>query len=239
MGAGLLAIAFASLVAADHTGYIAWLDDEYRANGFCVAEHSTHGFNSYEMCFFIDAVVATFLLLSERARPIRAHAPPILLHGCLHYLQYLFGWPLPRALHISAYAVFAVSLMYEFGVGLEVGSKRTLALSTAAVVGIESLLVPAYMQFAYTNLWVFVVAASTDIARTRKGPEYLDPYCRSWPATIMLFWAGGVFPFLEAAACNSGVKALGGHAIFDTSIAAIALITMATMESPAAKGKSA
>ena len=235
IGTALLSAAFAGLVAADHAGFISWLDAEYRADGFCVAEHTAHGFNSYELCFFVDAVVCA-CFLSKRARPLRAHAPSLLLHGAFHYLQYLAGWPLPRALHLLAYSIFTLSFMYEFGLGFVVGSKAALALTSLAVVGTEFLLVPPHMGFAYTNFWIFALALSTGFARKRKGPDYVDSFASSWPAVLMLFWASGVFPFCEAALCNSGVKALGGHAIFDSSMAAVALISIAAQD---AKPKSA
>ena len=58
----LLSVVFSALVAADHAGYVSVLDAEYRRDGFCVAEHETHGFNSFQMCFIVDTLACALLL---------------------------------------------------------------------------------------------------------------------------------------------------------------------------------
>ena len=50
-------------------------------------------------------------------------------------------------------------------------------------------------------------------------------------AVSLLFFAGCVVPFAEAALCNSGFKALGGHAIYDATIALATLLDVMSASS--------
>jgi hypothetical protein len=125
--------------------------------------------------------------------------------------------------------------MFEFGIGLKVGSKGTLALVTLAIIGVDYHLVPHSTSFAYTNGWIFATAM---ISSMGTPPEKRDSYGASWPAVLTLLLGGAIFPFCEAMLCNRGVKALGGHAIFDASIAVVALVSVASADDrSAAKGK--
>lgn len=233
----LLSVAFSALVAADHAGYVSVLDAEYRRDGFCVAEHEAHGFNSFKMCFIVDTLACALLLSMKQARgPFIVHIASIFFHGGYHFLQYLFGLPLPLTLHLAAYTIFTLAYMFEFGIGVKVGSKGTLALVTLAIVGVDYHFVPHALSFAYTNGWIFATAM---ISSMSTPPGKKDSYGASWPATLTLLLGGAVFPFCEAILCNRGVKALGGHAIFDASIAAVALVSVAsTDDRSGAKGKS-
>lgn len=233
----LLSIAFSALVVADHAGYVSVLDAEYRRDGFCVADHATHGFNSFQMCFIVDTLACVILLSMKRARgPFIVHTATIFFHGAYHFLQYLFGLPLPRTLHLAAYTIFTLAYMFEFGIGVKVGSKGTLALVTLAIVCVDYYLVPHPMSFAYTNGWIFATATISGMVTP---PEKRDCYGASWPATLTLLLGGAVFPFCEAMLCNRGVKALGGHAIFDAFLAAVTLISVASADDRSAtKSKS-
>lgn len=230
----LLTLVFAGLVGADHAGFISVLDAEYRRNGFCVAEHSSYGFNSYQMSFIVDTTVCAILLPMKRARPYVLNVASLFFHGLFHLLQYLYGWPqLPVVLHIPAYTLFTLGFMSAAGVGFRVGSKSSLALGSLALVATEYFLVPNVMKFAFANVWISLVGMGGAMATP---PDKQLKFGTSWAATLLLLFGVGMFPFCEALFCNRGVKPLGGHAIFDATLAIHVLVSV--VSAGGFKGKS-
>lgn len=222
----VLTLIFWLLIGIDRAGIISVLDAEYRANGFCVADHETDGFNSYQMSFFIDAIVCAILLSMRKARQYHGYTASVFFHGCFHLAQYVFGWPLPAALHILAYTIFTLAFLGAFGIGSKAGSKATLAVTTSIIVVVECLLIPTSMAFAYTNAWIYMTGTVVAVSQPQSKKS---SFGTSWPA-ILMFLAGTVFPFFEGVMCNRGVKAMGGHAIFDAIVALGTLVAVVTSD---------
>jgi len=220
-----LTLVFWLLIGMDKAGFIAVLDAEYRANGFCVADHETHGFNSYQMCFFIDTAACAILLSMEKAREYHGYTASVFVHGCFHFAQYIYGWPMPEMIHIIAYTLFTLAFLGGFGIGSKAGSKTTLAVTTLIVVLVERFLIPTSMSFAYTNAWIYATATAVSVSQP---PSKKNSFGTSWFA-VLVFLAGTVFPFFEGVMCNQGVKALGGHAIFDAIISFGTLVAAVTL----------
>ena len=105
------------------------------------------------------------------------------------------------------------------GIGFKVGNLMHLAVATIALELFRFYLVPDSMAFAYTNVWTYfmVIFVAVNV-----------PGMATSSAGTVAFLGGVLVPFAEACLCNSGFKALGGHAIYDFSIAAATLIAAAT-----------
>jgi hypothetical protein len=108
VGQLLLTLVFWAMLAADHSGHVSILDDEYRANGFCRATEASHGFDSYQLCFAVDmlgclALVALWRQRGSRGSATLGPAASIFFHGIFHMSQYAFGWPLPSNVAMAVY----------------------------------------------------------------------------------------------------------------------------------------
>jgi len=216
----VLTLAFWALVGADHAGYVAVIDEEYKEFGFCVAETTFQsGFgNSFELCFIIDLLAFLLILCRSRTREHVGYGSTVFVHGGFHFLQFLYGYkPLetwPPFLSLVTYTLFTVVYLGGFGVGFKVGSMRTLALATAIIVGAAHTCIPDAFGFAFTNTWIYTTATLVAV----NSPKSARSLGSSWAATLM-FLGGALVPFCEAMLCNHGFKALGGHAVFDATIA--------------------
>ena len=100
-----------------------------------------------------------------------------------------------------------------FGVGSRVGSKLHMVAISAAIELFRMAFVSDPFTFAYTNSWIYAVGTGVAAAQEIAGSKRAKPV---GPSPFIAF--GVVMPFCEAILCSTGFKALGGHAIFDTTI---------------------
>lgn len=211
----VLTIAFWTLVVADHKGYVSVIDPEYKEAGFCVAEHQSNGFNSYQLCFFIDTAACLCLLFFKDASYALGPVCTIFFHGAFHMAQYVFGWPLPPTVGLVAYPVFTLAMVAGFGVGTKVGSKLTCVVVVLAIELFRRAFVPLAFDFAYANTWIYAIATAVGVTSPSRQKQPM--------AATLLILAGTIVPFLEGILCNRGFKAAGGHALFDLTVALAAL----------------
>ena len=92
--------------------------------------------------------------------------------------------------------------------------------------------IPTAFDFAYANAWIFVVNMLVSVYEDKDGGAAQSP-----PSKFLLLAV--VSPFGEALLCNRGYKAIGGHAIYDATIAAgVVLAEFSAGDSTAVHGSS-
>jgi|EP01047_Picozoa_sp_COSAG01_P057272 hypothetical protein len=242
----VMTFVFWGLIAADHAGHFSLITDEYRETGFCRANSFSDGFDSYQLCFVVDmlgCLALTALWWGGQKKGINTVGPAasIFMHGIFHMAQFLFGWPLPVHVERVVSPLFVLSFVGGFGVGSKVGTTVHLVVIAAAIELFRVTFVSPPFAFAYANSWIYAVATGVGatqqvmaaVASTPAGSTTTQqPAATPSPAPSIFIFFGAVLPFCEAILCDHGIKALGGHALFDTTIV---LGTVATaMSSPSA-----
>lgn len=219
----VLALLFWALIAAHHSGQLSGvIDQEYLTTGFCIAEVSTHGFDSYQLCFMIDTLTCLIALSMKHGKQHLGHTVTIFAHGCFHMLQYIYGWPLPGRIESVANIGFTIAFLGGFGIGSKVGSWILLPVMTAILDLFRRHYVPTPLTFAYVNAWIYVTATVVGVAESAQG------HPRSSLLVTILVFGGVIVPFCEGILCNKGFKDAGGHALFDLMIAIPHLVRIAT-----------
>jgi len=221
MTSWLLTGAFILLLVASEHGLVSVVDPEYMEHGFCVATHETHRFDSYQMCFILDALACAIILCLKGGCKFKAEIMSIFVHGCFHGYQYIRGWPFEYDIFgAGMYIVFTVAFLMSFGVGTKVGSKMHLISVTVVLEAIRCLIVPKLYTFAYVNFWIYSTATFSAVYAQVRAAIAKTPYTDPQPIlSSWIFLMGAIVPFAEATLCNRGYKTMGGHAIFDLTIA--------------------
>jgi hypothetical protein len=239
MGQLLLVLLFWLLLKLDHDGIVSIVDPEYKENGFCVSERPAQSANSFLLCFICDTLLCLLALSFKGAERHYGHILTVFAHGVAHLSQYLYGWPLPdenRWVFNVVYPLFAVAFVGGFGVGFKVGTKLHLALVSCALEVYRRAFVSDAFVFAYTNAWIYFLAAVTQITIHNQAEQKGYKSIKSWPAHLAIT-AGAIVPFFEGILCNSGVKLLGGHAIFDFAVGLGTVLLVASDPMDAEKSK--
>ena len=230
-----------------------YYDESWLRNGFCVSNEDTIWKNSHALSFYSDTLFTMlifYLYLSKTTRNSKkdqttTHTPPplqlailsgsimgIFGHGAGH--MYLGIEPTGMDLRLfDNYETYAISKrgvlstivsFVGFGAifygGLPLASLRRLVLASfVATSGLTLLNIEPKLNFIYAQAIIFIMislhALSLDIKHKLTATYMLFPYLQ-FPVLIV-----GI---LEATCCNSILKALGGHMVFDTMISISFLI---------------
>lgn len=117
------------------------------------------------------------------------------------------------------------------GIGFNIGSKLHLVLAAVCIETFRIAFVPHLLGFAYTNAWIFATGTFVAIADPSAAQVTF-----TLPATV-IFVLAALVPYAEGILCNKGFKDLGGHAIFDASIALATLVHAVTVKPPSDAAK--
>jgi hypothetical protein len=211
-----------------------YLDAKYKEIGFCQSTKIRQGYDSFEICFWVDLLGSILLYLlviilgnrissSDRSEII-SHVPATIMHGLLHYYQYLNQGRFfsngqnsmklftegPWYLFVGN---FAFILGFQFNLQQGVGNYKSLIGASLAINLFQVLFVPHIYSLTYVNSWIFI----TDIL-----VKYNKPMTRKedWGDSLskIIIFILLLEPIIEATKCENGLENLGGHALFDSWI---------------------
>jgi len=194
------------------------VEEQFMTEGFCWSKHETVGFDSFELCFYID-MIGTALLLAIYWRFPKHRAmtsfliPGILMHGIGHYKMFLNKTTDTRFVStLSKIILFLFTFAFMFLVKCD-NLKRIIISSIISYA--TFVWIPTHMVFNFTNTWINMIIiywTSTDPIFDKK--EYLGDIVLGF-----LNFCAYIVPFLEAFHCTSFLQNFGGHAVFDFMIA--------------------
>lgn len=225
-------------------------DSDWIQHGFCVINRDVPYYSSHDLCLYFDtAIVAFGLLIYHRLKgqPEMKSADDMMLfnllghlgHGIAHGFiarEYRRRDDFTGAEHVSmiknylqnheqlSAAVCGEFILYSFvGIGFWCGLLKgvlpkvdmTKLVFVSALVSIVQMFVRDVLAFTYVQAVLTVAFTSTQLVIPREEKGIF--YCAFAVASVML----SIVPWLESTACQLFVARLGGHLIYDVSIAVL------------------
>lgn len=220
-----------------------YLDSKYKEIGFCQSTKANQGYDSFEICFWVDLLGSLLLyflviLLGNRISStdrseIVSSVPSTIMHGFVHYYQYLnegkfstMGQDPMKPFREGPWYLFPGNFAFIFGFQYTlqsgVGNFNSM-LGVSIVINIfQMLYVPQLYALTYVNTWIFI----TDIL-----VKYFKPITRKpdWGDTLLKIIIVILLlePIIEATKCQNGLENYGGHALFDSWIVVFEFISLA------------
>jgi len=211
-----------------------YLDPKYKEIGFCQSTKENQGYDSFEICFWVDLLGSIFLYLivlllgnrisSTDRTEIVSSIPGTIMHGFLHYYQYLnkgkffpMGQDPLKSFRGGPWYLNAANIGFIFGFQYNlqsgVGNFKSILVSSFAIKLFQILFVPPLYALTYVNTWIFI----TDIF-----VKYIKPIARKldWGDLLLniIIFILLLEPIIEATKCQNGLENYGGHALFDSWI---------------------
>lgn len=218
-------------------------DGSWLLNGFCVSNPDSALLNSHSLSFYCDVVLAAILYALYRTAPpptdenrlrlaiLRGSVVAVLGHGCGHMylgtsprggmdLRWKPSEDLARSVASTIVTVGSFATIFNGTMPLA-STRKLIAAAAVATAGVTALDVDPRLNFVYAQGFIYAsnalhLAFSLDATHKRTLTYALYPFLQL-PALLV-----GV---LESTACRSFLAGLGGHAVFDASIA-LGLIAM-------------
>jgi hypothetical protein len=210
------------------------LDPIYKEIGFCQSTKSKQGYDSFEISFWVDVIGSILLYLliiligkgisSEDRSEIVSTLPGTIMHGIVHYYQYLNQGkfsstpqePLKAFLEGPWYVNlgnFAFILGFQYNLQHGIGNFKSILGVSLAIKSLQIFLVPQIYALTYVNTWIIL----TDILVRHLKPEIRKPY---WGDTLLKIMIVILLiePIIEATNCQERLENYGGHALFDSWI---------------------
>ncbi len=211
-----------------------YLDSKYKEIGFCHSTKTRQGFDSFEICFWVDLLGSLILYLlvtllkdgipSTDVSEIVSSVPSTIMHGLVHYYQYfnqgkfvISGMDPMKPIREGPWYIFignfAFIFSFQYNLQNSVGNFKSIMGISLVIKAFQTLFVPQIWSLAYVNTWIFL----TDIF-----VKYFKPSTRKpdWGDTILKIMIVILLlePIFEATKCENGLENYGGHALFDSWI---------------------
>jgi hypothetical protein len=210
------------------------LDSKYKELGFCQSTKARQGYDSFEICFWVDVIGSLLLYLlvillgnrlssSDRSEIISS-VPATIMHGVVHYYQYFnqgkFSFsgqdpdnPFRDAPWYFYVGNFAFILGFQYNLQLAVGNIKSMLAASIVIKAFQILFVPSLYGLTYVNTWIFItdILVKYMMPVTRKL-DFGDTLSKIIIVILLLE------PILEATVCENGLENYGGHALFDSWI---------------------
>jgi len=221
-------------------------DEEWVANGFCVANQDKPYWTSHDLCLYADTVLVLVCALVYRAlrgAPGMKAADQLMWynllghqgHGIAHgFIAWHFrrraGEKLDFSTPIEKFATYdwleilaflVVGLLFWMGLlkgAMPSWSGAAIAV-TASVVQVGGLFVRDVLGFAYVNAVLTVAFSSSQLSLPRKEKDFV------YAAFALAAVALSIVPWVEAMGCQKVAINLGGHLIYDLSIPVVLLVS--------------
>jgi hypothetical protein len=225
-----------------------YFDSNWLANGFCVSNTESFLLNSHMLSFYADLVLSAilgylFLTHKKKTPPLqeallRGAVTGVFGHGLGHC--YLALEPtgmdlrlklddIPGSMPMNMVSLCAFAAI--FGAAMPLASFERLAITSfLSTAGFTLLDVPPRWNFVYAQAAIYVASAihmlSLDPKYKMETSYMLYPWCQ------LPVLAVGV---LESTFCQQLLEPIGGHMVFDTTIAfaVIAIELMSRTDSDA------
>jgi hypothetical protein len=230
LGLGMTVVYTSMVVlSSDRPGLL--LDEKWVQDGFCVSD--TPIGNSHDLSFYVDVVLASILLtlyalwrniegLEEASKLIPIEAVSILGHGAVHeFIAYKMrqGKSLEDEAEsppLLSSLIFAVVFWFPF-------LKAALSNWNLGPVMVSALLASYFQRFVpprfgFTYVQTVLVCASalnSMLSADRNNREYAYRAISLIPVVLV--------PFFECMTCQSFLKHVGGHAVFDGTLALMSI----------------
>jgi hypothetical protein len=210
----------------------------WSTDGFCIT-HKTDAvtvlgvrmpISSHALCFYSDIVFAVALFLLSRTRknessmkPVVDAAPGIFGHGIAHLGLWAAGDASslgPSILASSEPAwklissVVGVSVFfYLFFRGFSSLSRRAVWTHSLFHGAVTALAIPPRFGFTYVQTALMLVYSYAELKRPSSEKDaYFDAY--AWLVGVPVGFVG----WMESIGCDTFIRRLGGHVVYDTSI---------------------
>lgn len=146
------------------------ISNVWKKTGFCQSIKDKQGYDSFEICFFVDIINAgiMFLILlyfkskiseSKYNKCISA-LPTIVIHGAVHYYQYFNEGSLVIFSESNMYKyyilIFVFVFLFQSNIQVGVGNVYTFLLATVIIMTFEYFFVPQIYALTYVNGWIMV-----------------------------------------------------------------------------------
>jgi hypothetical protein len=211
-----------------------YLDPMFKEIGFCQSTKIRQGYDSFEICFWVDLLGSITLYLmvyllndnidsTDRSELISA-IPGTIIHGAAHYYQYFnkgkfMGNGVDSMLTlrhgpwhlISGNFIFVLGFQFTLQQGL--GNFYSMLGIAFLINAFQMLFVPSLYALTYVNTWIFLTDLIVKYFKPLKREEDWGDYFMKLIIIILL-----VEPIFEATYCENKFEYYGGHAIFDTLI---------------------
>jgi len=210
------------------------LDPIYKEVGFCHSTKSKKGFDSFEICFWVDLLgsLALYILviligdgISRKSRSeILSSIPGTVMHGLVHYYQYINQGkfintgqdPMKPFLEGPWYLLlgnFAFILSFQYNLQYGVGNFKSIIGVSIAIKALQMLFVPLIYSLTYVNTWIILTDILVKYFKTMKRkPDWGDTLMKIIIVILL------IEPILEATKCQNLLENYGGHALFDSWI---------------------
>jgi hypothetical protein len=218
------------------------LDPIYKEIGFCQSTKSKQGYDSFEISFWVDVLGSILLYIlvlligkgisKEDRLEITSTLPGTIMHGIVHYYQYLNQGkfssttqdPMKAFLESPWYVIvgnFAFILGFQYNLQHGIGSFKSIFGVSIVIKTIQIFFVPQIYALTYVNTWIIL----TDIF-----VKYLKPITRKkdWGDTLLkiIIVILLIEPIIEATNCQGRLENYGGHALFDSWIVFYEFVTL-------------
>jgi hypothetical protein len=210
------------------------LDSKFKELGFCQSTKIRQGYDSFEICFWVDLIGSLLLyflviLLGNRIsssdrNEMISSVPSTIMHGIVHYYQYLnqgkFSFneqdpmkPYREGPWYMYAGNFAFIMGFQYNLQTSVGNFKSMLGASMAINVFQLLFVPPVYGLTYVNTWIFITDILVKCFKpiTRKS-DFGDTLSKI--IIIILL----IEPIIEATKCENGLENYGGHAVFDSWI---------------------
>jgi len=221
------ALSFMFTVIGHYQGMVDVLSPDYARLGFCIANADESGYYNtiliYCFCFDLAFTILLFGIVKMYKGSTsefvigfaKKEMGAVCIHGLTHFYQAFMPPPGGKTEYVNPKSpVVLIALLFWFfflrSIVGEKCSKRNLVALTMAVSLVNILYVPLVLAFVYVNFTIQMVL----IVR-----HFVDPEPHSVARNIIIGVPTSVVSWVEALACKSFLWHLGGHLVFDVTLA--------------------
>jgi len=242
-------VAFMAAVVLQALQAIDLFSASWVVDGFCIAHKEasvpisgiSFPLSSHALCFYSDTVTAALLLLLSRSRseeagmkPVATAGPGIFGHGAAHLGLWAAGVkpggpPLlaPGASRLALLGgAVGVSAFFFLLFRSTAISARAAAVQSILHGCVTALLVPPQFGFTYVQTALMLVFS---LAEVRRPFSEKDVYYAAYALLVSV--PVGFVGWTESLGCDTFVRSIGGHLIYDTSISITICIYLALVRS--------
>jgi len=220
------AVSFMFAVIGHYQGKFDVLSPDYARLGFCIANADESVYNRILIsCFYFDTAFTILLFCIVKIykgatsefviKFVKKKMGSVCIHGLTHLYQAFMPPPGGKTEYInpSPHVIFVTLSFWFFFLRTIVGEKcsmRNLVALTLAVALVNLLYVPLVLSFVYVQFTIQMVLFIRHFA---------DPEPHSVARTIIIGLPTSVVSWVEALACESFLWHLGGHLVYDVTLA--------------------
>lgn len=228
-------LAFLSFSLLAHYGVTALvtMDERYRIDGFCVTNPEDLYFNSHMLSFYVDVVLSLVSLVVVHSTPagyssrdlLERLIPGTLGHGIAHFFISATGGistgisSLPLFMQLAAPPTHFFFWWSLFRTNKYIPKSHLLAMALVHSLVTLSPVLPSSAAFAYVQT-VLVLTSNVYDVLFRPREEKDVAYDWGWIVNVPF----SVVAWIEATACTSFLRDIGGHVWYDASIPSAILL---------------